>query len=148
MASGVSQSYVLPLPGFSKPKPPVDADVEIGLAPDFVTGGNCEVGELVMIMWGLILLAHTISRIVFPLVFGLCRYEPYTAVSDPPLNEMLNSPALEEILALLHDRDALFVKWPDGKEVKAKIIRGKKSIPTSPNPPECRRCPVTSASDR
>jgi hypothetical protein len=47
---------------------------------------------------------------------------------------MLNSPALEEILALLHDRDALFVKWPDGKEVKAKIIRREKINPNQPQP--------------
>jgi hypothetical protein len=52
MARGVSQSFVSPVLGFSKPKPPVGEDVEIGPAPDCATVGNSEVEELVMIMWG------------------------------------------------------------------------------------------------
>jgi len=58
----------------------------------------------------------------------------YTAVYDPPLKRGEKFTGLRRNAGIPArvDGDALSVKWPDGKEVKAKIIRRERSIPSAP----------------
>jgi hypothetical protein len=60
----------------------------------------------------------------------------YTAVYDPPLkrNEKFSGLKRNVGIPARVDGDALFVKWPDGKEVKAKIIRRERINPNQPQP--------------
>ena len=60
----------------------------------------------------------------------------YTAVYDPPLKRDEKFSGLRRNVGIPArvDGDALFVKWPDGKEVKAKIIRREKINPNQPQP--------------
>ena len=60
----------------------------------------------------------------------------YTAVYDPPLKRDDKFSALRRHVGIPArvDGDALFVKWPDGKEAKAKIIRREKINPNQPQP--------------
>jgi hypothetical protein len=60
----------------------------------------------------------------------------YTAVYDPPLkrNEKFSGLRRNVGIPARVDRDALVVKWPDGKEAKAKIIRREKIHPNEPQP--------------
>jgi hypothetical protein len=60
----------------------------------------------------------------------------YTAVCDPPLKRDKKLSGLRShdgIPARVYG-DALFVKWSDGKEAKAKIIRREKINPNQPQP--------------
>jgi hypothetical protein len=60
----------------------------------------------------------------------------YTAVYYPPLKRDQKFSALRRNVGIPArvDGDALFVKWPDGKEVKAKIIRREKINSNQPQP--------------
>ena len=60
----------------------------------------------------------------------------YTAVYDPPLKHDEKFSGLRRHVGIPArvDGDALFVKWPDGKEAKAKIIRREKINPNQPQP--------------
>ena len=59
----------------------------------------------------------------------------YTAVYDPPLNRDAKFSLRRNVgIPVRVDGDALFVKWPDGKEVKAKIIRRERINPNQPQP--------------
>ena len=60
----------------------------------------------------------------------------YTAVYDPPLKRDEKFSGLRRNVGIPArvDGDALFVKWPDGKEAKAKIIRREKINPNQPQP--------------
>jgi hypothetical protein len=60
----------------------------------------------------------------------------YTAVYDPPLKRDDKFSGLKRNVGIPArvDGDALFVKWPDGKEVKAKIIRRERINPNQPQP--------------
>ena len=60
----------------------------------------------------------------------------YTAVYDPPLKRDAKFSGLRRNVGIPAriDGDALFVKWPDGKEAKAKIIRREKINPNQPQP--------------
>jgi hypothetical protein len=60
----------------------------------------------------------------------------YTAVYDPPLKRDEKFSGLRRNVAIPArvDGDVLFVKWPNGKEVKAKIIRREKINPNQPQP--------------
>ena len=60
----------------------------------------------------------------------------YTAVYDPPLNRDVKFSGLRRNVGIPArvDGDALFVQWPDGKEVKAKIIRRERINPNQPQP--------------
>jgi hypothetical protein len=60
----------------------------------------------------------------------------YTAVYDPPLkrDEKFSGLRRNDGVPARVDGDALFVKWPDGKEVKAKIIRRERINPNQPQP--------------
>ena len=60
----------------------------------------------------------------------------YTAVYDPPLKRDEKFSGLRRHVGIPArvDGDALFVKWPDGKEAKAKIIRREKINPNQPQP--------------
>jgi len=60
----------------------------------------------------------------------------YTAVYDPPLkwDEKISGLRRNVGIPARVDGDNLFVKWPDGKEVKAKIIRREKINPNRPQP--------------
>jgi hypothetical protein len=55
----------------------------------------------------------------------------YTAVYDPPLKRDDTFSGLGRNMGIPArvDGDSLFVKWPDGKEAKAKIIRREKLMP-------------------
>ena len=58
----------------------------------------------------------------------------YTAVYDPPLKPDSRFSGLGRNAGVPArvDGDDLFVKWPDGKQVKAKIIRREKINPNRP----------------
>jgi len=60
----------------------------------------------------------------------------YTAVYDPPLkrDEKFSGLNRNDGIPARVDGDALFVKWPDGEEVKAKIIRRERINPGQPQP--------------
>ena len=60
----------------------------------------------------------------------------YTAVYDPPLKQDPKFSGLRRNVGIPArvDRDALFVKWPDGKEAKARIIRREHINPNQPQP--------------
>ena len=60
----------------------------------------------------------------------------YTAVYDPPLKPDQKFSGLRRHVGIPArvDGDSLFVKWPDGKEVKAKIIRREKINPNQIQP--------------
>ena len=60
----------------------------------------------------------------------------YTAVYDPPLKRDAKFSGLRRNAGVPArvDRDALFIKWPDGKEAKAKIIRRAHINPNQPQP--------------
>ena len=60
----------------------------------------------------------------------------YTAVYDPPLKRDDTSSVLERGVGVAARvvGDGLFVRWPDGKEAKAKIIRREKINPNRPQP--------------
>ena len=60
----------------------------------------------------------------------------YTAVYDPPLKRDEKFSGLRRNVGIPArvDGDALFVKWPDGKEAKAKIIRREQINPNQPQP--------------
>ena len=60
----------------------------------------------------------------------------FTAVYDPPLNPGVKFSGLRRNVGIPArvDGDALFVKWPDGKEVKARIIRRERINPDQPQP--------------
>ena len=60
----------------------------------------------------------------------------YTAVYDPPLNRDEKFSGLRRNVGIPArvDGDAIFVKWPDGREAKAKIIRREKINPNQPQP--------------
>jgi len=60
----------------------------------------------------------------------------YTAVYDPPLKRDEKFSALRRHVGIPArvDGEALFVKWPGGKEAKAKIIRREKINPNQPQP--------------
>ena len=60
----------------------------------------------------------------------------YTAVYDPPLKRDAKFSGLRRNIGIPArvDGDALFVKWPDGTEVKAEIIRREKINPNQPQP--------------
>jgi len=60
----------------------------------------------------------------------------YTAVYDPPLkwDEKISGLRRNVGIPARVDGDNLFVKWPDGKEVKAKIIRRERINPNRPQP--------------
>jgi len=60
----------------------------------------------------------------------------YTAVYDPPLNRDAKFSGLRRNVGIPArvDGDALFVKWPDRKEGKAKIIRREHINPNHPQP--------------
>jgi hypothetical protein len=60
----------------------------------------------------------------------------YTAVYDPPFNRDVKFSSLRRNVGIPArlDGDALFVKWPDGKEAKAKIIRREHINPNQPQP--------------
>jgi len=59
-----------------------------------------------------------------------------TAVYDPPLkrDEKISGLRRNVGIPARADGDDLFVKWPDGKEVRAKIIRREKINPNRPQP--------------
>ena len=60
----------------------------------------------------------------------------YTAVYEPPLKRDDTLSVLERGVGVPARvvGDALFVRWPDGKEAKAKIIRREKINPNRPQP--------------
>lgn len=60
----------------------------------------------------------------------------YTAVYDPPLKRDEKVSGLRRSVGIPArvDGDSLFVKWPDGNEAKAKIIRREKINPNKPQP--------------
>jgi len=60
----------------------------------------------------------------------------YTAVYDPPLKGDEKFSGLKRHVGIPArvDGDSLFVKWPDGKEAKAKIVRREKINPDQPQP--------------
>ena len=60
----------------------------------------------------------------------------YTAVYDPPLkrDEKFSGLRRGVGIAARVNGDALFVKWPNGKEAKAKIIRREEINPNEPKP--------------
>ena len=60
----------------------------------------------------------------------------YTAVYDPLLKRDAKFSGLRRNVGIPArvDGDALFVKWPDGKEAKAKIIRREHINPNQPQP--------------
>ena len=60
----------------------------------------------------------------------------YTAVYDPPLRRDGTFPVLERGMGVPARvvGDGLFVRWPGGKEAKAKIIRREKINPNRPQP--------------
>ena len=60
----------------------------------------------------------------------------YTAVYHPPLKPDEKFSGLRRGVGIpaLVEGDALFVKWPDGKEAKAKIIRREHINPNQPQP--------------
>jgi hypothetical protein len=64
------------------------------------------------------------------------RLELYTAVYDPPLKPDAKFSGLRRNVGIPSrvDGDALFVKWPDGKEVKAEIIRRERFNPNRTQP--------------
>ena len=60
----------------------------------------------------------------------------YTAVYDPALKRNARFSGLTRNVGIpaRAEGDALFVKWPDGKEAKAKIIRREHINPNQPQP--------------
>lgn len=60
----------------------------------------------------------------------------YTAVYDPPLKRDDKISRLETGVAIPArvDGDDLFIRWPDGKEAKAKIVQREKINPNRPQP--------------
>jgi len=62
----------------------------------------------------------------------------YTAVYDPPLKRGRSFSVLERGVGVPARvvGDGLFVRWPDGKEAKAKIIRREKIRANLPNAPQ------------
>jgi len=60
----------------------------------------------------------------------------YTAVYDPPLKRDDKFSVLERGVGVPARvvGDGLFVRWPDGKEAKAKIVRREKINPNRPQP--------------
>ena len=60
----------------------------------------------------------------------------FTAVYDPPLKQDEKFSSLRRNVGIPArvDGDYLFVKWPDGEEVKAKIIRRERVNPNRPQP--------------
>jgi hypothetical protein len=60
----------------------------------------------------------------------------YTAVYDPPLKRDDTFSVLERGVGVPARvvGDGLFVRWPDGKEAKAKIIRRERINPNRPQP--------------
>jgi len=60
----------------------------------------------------------------------------YTAVYDPPLKPDAKFSGLRRNVGIPArvDGDSLIVQWPDGKEVKAKIIRRERINPNEPQP--------------
>jgi hypothetical protein len=60
----------------------------------------------------------------------------YTAVYNPPLKQGAKVSGLRRNVGIPArvDGDALVVKWPDGKEAKAKIIRREHINPNQPQP--------------
>jgi hypothetical protein len=60
----------------------------------------------------------------------------YTAVYDPPLKRNEKFSGLKRNIGIPArvEGDGLFVKWPDGKEGKAKIIRRERINPHQPQP--------------
>ena len=60
----------------------------------------------------------------------------YTAVYDPPLKRDSTFSSLRRSVGIPArvDGDDLFIKWPDGKEAKAKVTRREKINPNQPQP--------------
>ena len=60
----------------------------------------------------------------------------YTAVYNPPLKRDQKFSGLRRHVGIPArvDGDALFVKWPDGKEAKGKITRRERINPSQPQP--------------
>jgi hypothetical protein len=60
----------------------------------------------------------------------------YTAVYDPPLKCHSTFSSLKRSVGIPArvDGDDLFIKWPDGKEAKAKVIRREKINPNRVQP--------------
>jgi hypothetical protein len=60
----------------------------------------------------------------------------YTAVYDPPLKRDSTFSGLRRGVGIpaRADGDDLFIKWPDGKEAKAKVIRREKINPNRVRP--------------
>ena len=101
----------------------VDNPIDDGIDIASVVGGECNCQQ-------------TLPALVIREVSLILAGTLYTAVYDPPLNRGVKFSGLRRnvgIPARVYG-DALFVKWPDGKEVKAKIIRRERINPNQPQP--------------
>ena len=101
----------------------VDPPIHDGIDIASVVGGECNCRQT---------LPAPVIREVSLILDGTL----YTAVYDPPLNRDVKFSGLRRNVGIPArvDGDALFVKWPDGKEVKAKIIRRERINPNQPQP--------------
>ena len=101
----------------------VDPPIHEGIDIASVVGGECNCPQT---------LPAPVIREVSLILDGTL----YTAVYDPPLNRDAKFSDLRRNVGIPArvDGDALFVKWPDGKEAKAKIIRRERINPNQPQP--------------
>ena len=101
----------------------VDPPIHDGIDIASVVGGECNCPQT---------LPAPVIREVSLILDGTL----YTAVYDPPLNRDAKFSGLWRNVGIPArvDGDALFVKWPDGKESKAKIIRRERINPHQPQP--------------
>ena len=101
----------------------VDAPIHDGIDIASVVGGKCNCPQT---------LPAPVIREVSLILDGTL----YTAVYDPPLKRDAKFSSLRKNVGIPArvDGDALFVKWPDGREVKAKIIRRERINPNAPQP--------------
>ena len=101
----------------------VDPPIQDGIDIASVVGGECNCPQT---------LPAPVIREVSLILDGTM----YTAVYDPPLKRDAKFSSLRRNVGIPArvEGDTLFVKWPDGKEAKAKIIRREHINPNQPQP--------------
>jgi len=101
------------------------------VAPPFLDGI-----DIASVVGGESNVAHSPAAPVIRKVSLILDGTLYTAVYDPPLKRDSTFSSLRRGVGIPArvDGDDLFIKWPDGKEVKAKVIRREKINPNRVRP--------------
>jgi hypothetical protein len=101
------------------------------VAPPFLDGI-----DIASVVGGVSNLAHSSAASMIREVSLILDGTLYTAVYDPPLKRDSTLSSLRRGVGISArvDGDDLFIKWPDGKEAKAKVIRREKINPNRVQP--------------